>query len=98
MLPIPRQWKYQMAELANRHQGASTMVKTNWVFRPVIGFSIVLLTAINGAMGADLSVSSRLRLEPLAPVFSQSQPDHQSAAEVFEPRDDNEGQPQDTVG
>jgi|GEM_PF-2276700 hypothetical protein len=74
------------------------MVKTNWVSWPVIGFSMVLLTAINGVMGADLSVSSRLRLDPLAPVFSQVQPGDRSAAEVFEPRDDNEGQPQETVG
>ncbi|KPQ33092.1 MAG: hypothetical protein HLUCCO16_18940 [Phormidium sp. OSCR] len=74
------------------------MVKTDWVSRPVIGFSILLLTAINGVIGADLSFGSRLRLEPLTPVLCERQIDAHSAAEVFEPRDDNEGQPQETVG
>ncbi len=74
------------------------MVKTHWVSRPVLGFSILLLTAISGVISADLSLSSRLRLEPLTPVLYESPSDAHSAAEVFEPRDDNEGQPQDTVG
>lgn len=74
------------------------MIKTYWVFQPVLGFSILLLTAINGVMNADLNLSSRLRLDPLAPVLCERQGDVHGAAEVFEPRDDNEGQPQDTVG
>lgn len=74
------------------------MVKIDWVSRPVIGFSILLLTAVSGTMSADLGLGSRLSLDPLAPILCQGQPENRSAAEVFEPRDDNEGQPQETVG
>lgn len=70
------------------------MVKIFWGSLPIIGISILTFTTMDGSV----SVAERLNSPGCRDEVISTGYQGNRAADVFEPREDNEGQPQETVG
>lgn len=70
------------------------MVNVFWGSLPVIGLSLLSFTAMDSSVSAMDRVSSLACRDQVVSMDYQ----REMASDVFEPREDNEGQPQETVG
>ncbi len=70
------------------------MVNVLWGFLPIMGLSLLTFTATDSSVSVVDSLSSIGCRDQVVST------DHQREmnSDVFEPREDNEGQPQETVG